>query len=342
MIDLQEAKPRFRKEIKQRNVSASWEQTQSTIFKVEKIVKGRLVTSFEKGINREDVRYLYSHLHHIKKQNHLCLLLSSPGGSSMAALQMIALLREFCERLTVLVPEQASSAATLLALGADKLIMGPMGFLSAIDTSASHPLAPKDKDGKPVLISVDEVQRCATLLKEKNKDVDIYQTLFQYIHPLVFGGVDRSKDLSELIGRTALSYHSKSKKDRAKMEKIVRKLNTEYPAHGYPITRKEARKLGLTIEYSTPELDEHLWNIFQTYQTILEPAVTDLSEIMTHKEEIVCIMESENVRTANKEQYDRVYNTVANKWEQLNDETDWYTVTKEETGLRIKRTKVEF
>lgn len=38
-----------------------------------------------------------------------------------------------CRRLTVIVPDQAKSAATLLALGAHQILMGPTSDLGPVD-----------------------------------------------------------------------------------------------------------------------------------------------------------------------------------------------------------------
>lgn len=52
------------------------------------------------------------------------------------------LFREFCEELNVLIPFKALSTATLIALGANEIIMAKMGQLSPIDPSVQHALGP--------------------------------------------------------------------------------------------------------------------------------------------------------------------------------------------------------
>ncbi|MBU0734226.1 MAG: hypothetical protein KKG10_08760, partial [Proteobacteria bacterium] len=47
------------------------------------------------------------------------------------------MLREFCEKLAVLVPFRAHSAGTTLALGADEIVMGPLGELGPVDPSVA-------------------------------------------------------------------------------------------------------------------------------------------------------------------------------------------------------------
>ncbi len=57
---------------------------------------------------------------------------------------MVHLLRRYTKRLTVVAPLNCASAATMLVLGADKIEMGPLSYLTAVDTSLEHDLSPVD------------------------------------------------------------------------------------------------------------------------------------------------------------------------------------------------------
>ena len=62
------------------------------------------------------------------------LLLLSRGGSIEPAYQISKLCRSFAfKRFVAVVPRHAKSAATLIALGADEIHMGPLGQLGPID-----------------------------------------------------------------------------------------------------------------------------------------------------------------------------------------------------------------
>ncbi len=81
------------------------------------------------------------------------LFIKSDGGSGQAALRMVNLLRRYVKHLTVLAPLECQSAATMLALGADRILMGPLAHLSAVDTSLTHDLSPIDRDNDRVSVS---------------------------------------------------------------------------------------------------------------------------------------------------------------------------------------------
>jgi ClpP class serine protease len=57
----------------------------------------------------------------------------SNGGDPIVAWRAITLLRERVEQIGVLVPQAAYSAATLLAMGADEIVMHPNGNLGPVD-----------------------------------------------------------------------------------------------------------------------------------------------------------------------------------------------------------------
>ncbi len=63
----------------------------------------------------------------------LHLLLDSPGGDGETAVRLVRSAQERCRRLVVVVPGQAKSAATLLAMGAHEILMGPTSDLGPVD-----------------------------------------------------------------------------------------------------------------------------------------------------------------------------------------------------------------
>src|SRR5271157_4195568 len=73
------------------------------------------------------------------------LLVVSNGGDPTVAWRIISLLRERVSKVGALVPQSAFSAATLLALGADEIIMHPCGNLGPVDPQITT-LKPGTKD----------------------------------------------------------------------------------------------------------------------------------------------------------------------------------------------------
>ena len=81
----------------------------------------RGVTMFEELIYDADPR------------EDLHVLLHSPGGDGEIAIRLVRAAQSRCRELTVIIPDMAKSAATLLTLGAHHIMMGPASDLGPID-----------------------------------------------------------------------------------------------------------------------------------------------------------------------------------------------------------------
>src|SRR5712692_5488005 len=222
-----------------------FEKTQRVLSKIESRLGERILTywnSSNGSICGNDVIGLYGILRSIGKVDRLSFFIKSDGGSGEVSLRMVNLLRQFVGRLTALVPLECESAATMLALGADKILMGPLAHLSAVDTSLTHDLSPIDRDNDRVSVSQDELHRVIRLWQKEagRKASNPYESLFTYVHPLVIGAVDRSSALSTKLCVEILSYHLKNAKKAAR---ISDRLNSGYPSHSYPITLREAHRI---------------------------------------------------------------------------------------------------
>jgi hypothetical protein len=302
-------------------------KTQSLLKKIQPKVDGALVTywtSTSGSVCDNDVLALQELLQDLGPQRQVTLVVKSDGGSGMAALRMVHLLRQYTRRLTLLAPLNCASAATMLALGADRIGMGPLSYLTAVDTSLEHDLSPVDHTNNLVAVSNDEVERVIRLWKEssaRTTAVNPYQELYKYLHPLVIGALDRASSLSLMLCREILGYHMK---DKAKADRISRQLNSSYPAHQYPITSREARRLGLDVFDLDPELDELLQDLNLVYSEMGQRAITDFDELNHHDNEITNILEGSGLQVFYQVEKDWHYRKEERRWVPMNDVSAWY------------------
>jgi hypothetical protein len=265
---------------------------------------------------------LFGILRSMGRIDKLSLFIKSDGGSGQASLRIINLLRQFAGRLTVLVPLECASAATMLALGADRILMGPLAHLSAVDTSLTHDLSPIDRDNDRVSVSQDELHRVVQLWqKQADKEAsNPYESLFQYVHPLVIGAVDRSSALSTRLCVEILSYHMKDKK---KAQKISDTLNSGYPSHSYPITLREARRIGLHVSSLDDEINQLLLELNEIYSEMGQRTSTDFDEINSHDNSILNIIEGEGLQIFYQLDKDWYYRKEERRWVAMNDKSSW-------------------
>src|SRR5262245_23927942 len=115
-----------------KNPPILFERTQKIIHQIESKIGESFITywnSPDGSICANDVTGLFGILRNMGKSKRLSLFIKSDGGSGQASLRMVHLLRQFVGQLTALVPLECSSAATMLALGADKILMGPLWLI---------------------------------------------------------------------------------------------------------------------------------------------------------------------------------------------------------------------
>lgn len=298
-------------------------QSQRLINEIEAMIDAPLITywnSASGSICDNDVLGLYGVLRDLKPAKRLSLFVKSDGGSGQASLRMINLLRQYAEQLTVLVPLECASAGTMLALGADRIQMGPLAHLSAVDTSLVHDLSPLDRDNHRVKVSQDELDRAARLFRGNNETANPYAALFQHVHPLVIGAVDRSSALSTRLCIEILSYHMT---DATKAEKISDTLNSGYPSHSYPITLREAGRIGLNVEPLPDVLNRALLELNAVYSEMGLRATTDFDARNSHDNSIMNIIEGRGRQVFYQHEKDWHYRTEERRWITLNDRSSW-------------------
>jgi len=274
------------------------------------------------GICSNDVVGLYALLRETGNMDRLTLFIKSDGGSGQAALRMVNLLRQYTRHLTILAPLECQSAATMLALGADRILMGPLAHLSAVDTSLTHDLSPIDRDNDRVSVSNDELLRIIRLWTEQAKDstTNPYAALFPYVHPLVIGAVDRSSALSTRICEEILSYHMENLERAREISSV---LNSGYPSHSYPITLREAKRIGLNVEPLSDEVNGLLFELNEIYSEMGLNASTDFDERNSHDNSILNILESSGKLIYFQLDKDWHYRSEERRWVALNDKSGW-------------------
>ncbi len=241
---------------------------------------------FETRIAKDIYHMLYQHLLYMKNVTKIDLLIYSRGGDTLAAFGLVNHIREFCDRFCTLVPYIAHSAATLVALGADEIVMGRLGQLSPIDPSVNSPYNPTipgpQVPPKFLPVSVEEVVSFINLAKKEVKvpetdHKEILNILGSKVHPLALGKVYRSREQIGMLASKLLEIHNKKgdKKANDIIKKTVETLTRKLGSHDYLITRTEAKKkLKLRVVYPDEKLEALMWELLSMYLEELETTQT--------------------------------------------------------------------
>jgi len=238
-------------------------------------------------IGGDVTKYFQNHLEGIGKSENLNLFLVTRGGNTLAPTRLVSLLREYCKRLTVIVPFMAHSAGTLIALGADQIVMGRMGELGPVDPSVGNQFNPvldpadvppgKLPTPRPrIPISVEDLAAYLTLARERaglgsgQHMVDAFKALTDKLHPLALGNIHRQHMLIRRLVRRLLAMHMSATEEREKIDQIAENLTEKLHAHEYIISREEAKnEMGLKVTYAGEDLEPTLWSLYRLYEDYL-------------------------------------------------------------------------
>lgn len=170
------------------------------------------------------------------KNTPIELVLHTPGGLVLPALQIARALKAHPARTTVFVPHYAMSGGTLIALAADEIVLNQHAVLGPIDPQIA---------GVPA----------ASLLRlrqEKSADATDDYTLVL---------ADVGQMAIEQLKRAARDLLKGTVSDNAAVN-IAEQLATGRWTHDYPIEANEAREIGLTVSTNMPAEITELMALF--------------------------------------------------------------------------------
>jgi hypothetical protein len=225
--------------------------------------------------------FCQEHLMRMGPQKKISLYMYSTGGITMAGFALANLLREFSSSYDVIIPFKALSCSTLIALGADHIVMAKMAQLSPIDPSVASPLGPfppgfigPGQQLRPVPVNVEDVVNYLDLARKVLNIQDeelltrLYDRISQNVHPLVLGSVYRSREQIGFLAQMLLERHMD---DQDRIKKIIEIITRGRFSHDYVIGREEAKKiLELPVIDVDPRLDAAILELYKQYDSLLQ------------------------------------------------------------------------
>ena len=261
----------------------SLEKRIALIRKIEAL-RGSTVMAFLTGLRPgvigniadDSVRVFFDHLLKLPRRPvaKLDIFLCSNGGSGTVPWRLVSLFREFAKSFNVLIPYRAYSAASLLALGADEIVMHPFAELGPIDPTVSNDFNPTDpRTSQRIGISVEDVTAYVNFIKStvgithEDELVQAVKILVEKVHPLALGNVERFLSQSRMIAKKILNTHTQTQ-DEHVIDEIVENMASKLYFHGHPINRKEAKnelKLKVNDELDA-QLENAMWQLYLLYE----------------------------------------------------------------------------
>lgn len=183
--------------------------------------------SVSRHIDLEDAQSIIAAIKETPPGVPIDLVLHTPGGLVLAAMQIARAVEAHPAKVTVYVPVYAMSGGTLIALAADEIVMGEFSVLGPIDPQiAGLPAASivKARDSKP------------------------RETVFDLTLVLA----DVSEKALAQVKRGAVELLT-PRLDQATAEALAEKLAGGHWTHDYALTATEAKELGLPVRVGMPQ-----------------------------------------------------------------------------------------
>lgn len=229
---------------------------------------GANLIAFSDNIYADGIVMLEDLLFDCRGDKPLHVLISSPGGDGETAIRMVRLMHAHCSELTMIVPDMAKSAATILCLGANRIIMGPAGDLGPIDPQMV--LGGKGMaSAKEIVAAVDEAER---RVNDNPNSFPLFSSLLSDVNMLMVEQARSALNRSESLMREALSsLPGRSAEGTDKLACLLKAPLIDDPSsHSAVISADDAIGFGLPVEKADTSSEEWriLWALWTHYYAL--------------------------------------------------------------------------
>jgi Serine dehydrogenase proteinase len=189
-------------------------------------------------------------------------LIASYGGDPMVAWRIMSLIRQRVQKVGVMIPHSAYSAATLVAFGANEIIMHPNGHLGPVDMQ----IISSGESGQPKRFSTEDISAFLDFVRDNLKITDqehiraLFEITCKEVSSLGIGFTARSSKLAVDLGERLLALHMRDDESRSKLRSIVQNMSKRFQSHAYPVNRTEALEMGLPVNKKRDkDLEKLMW-----------------------------------------------------------------------------------
>ncbi|MGE3510577.1 MAG: hypothetical protein AB7N65_17025 [Vicinamibacterales bacterium] len=229
---------------------ASRYHRQELIRKIQGIT-GATIIAYVSGpdalIERSDTVYFNDLLYGIPVNASIDLLLHTAGGDIDAAEKLMSILRlrVGVGQLRVIVPDFAKSAGTLMAIGADAIVMSDTSELGPIDPQVTM----TDGNGDRATHSIQAYLDAHTRLSQRLKNpADIAaQILFSKLDPARIVHFEALKDRARVFAENQLRRMCQENGTYTSIAATLLDAN-KWLSHGKVIGADEAERMGITVQ----------------------------------------------------------------------------------------------
>lgn len=259
-------------------------------------------------ISDDAVRPLHALLRQQSTAKKLDLFIYTRGGATDVPWRIVTALRQYSANWNVLVPFRAQSAGTLIALGADQIVLGPQAELGPIDPSINimrRVTQPGGGDGTPVqdTVSVEDVMAFVDFVQSRCRIKDeaalsmMLQKLTDRLDAVALGNVYRTHaHIRDVATRILKSRRQPA--TAAAIRGIVKRLAEKVYTHGHAIGKKEAKEIGLPVVEASDVEDKAMWGLLEQYEQDMklldpvDPAAVVTAQDVWNEDLVMAVVEN--------------------------------------------------
>jgi len=222
-----------------------------------------------------------------KKAERIYLIIESPGGDVNVAVKLVKILRAvFPKGFSVIVPSVAKSAATMLVLGADEIVVGSSSELGLIDPQiivfTGNPQQPFAVISARFIVRF--IENAKREISGNLNLVNVYYPLLQQLRPELIEMAQDAIEMSKEYAKELLRQGLMKGASDDEINKVVDYLSGEgLPAlHESPITYDKIKDLGMNVAY-WDQVDPRWIKVLEYYFRVkaffqINPNVTKIIE----------------------------------------------------------------
>lgn len=181
----------------------------------------------------------------------LDLIIHSPGGSGTAAEAIVTYLRSKFDHIRVIVPHMAMSAATMIAMGADEIVMGRHSFLGPIDPQLTL-MTGMGLRSVPAQSIIEQFERAQKECADPAR-LRAWMPMLNQYGPDLLVTCQKATDLGKhLVEKWLTQYMFAQESNGAAMAADVAdwlSTHDKFKSHGRPISRDQLESKGIKIKH---------------------------------------------------------------------------------------------
>lgn len=205
-------------------------------------------------------------IHDASPDDDLHLLLDTPGGDGETAIRLVRSAQARCRELTLIVPNQAKSAGTLVAMGVHHILMGPTSDLGPVDPQFPSPGGRGLYSAKDLIRAVENAEAA---IAKNPESYPLHVSLLADVTAVMVqearSALDRSADL---VKEALESNPDRTERDVTTLAEAVKTTLIDRPQdHGAVCSARDAEALGLPVVQMDPQSAQwrEIWLLWAKY-----------------------------------------------------------------------------